>query len=135
MKIEWKKPTWYSMLLAIIIYVGTFSVAFYLGEKKGELNAIIKQAAEISKQDSQKNIINSATFFCENNKNIQAVFFKDKVELTLSDKRNLVLMQAISASGARYTNGDESVVFWNKGDTAFIQEGDTTTFVNCLTTE
>jgi len=41
-------------------------------------------------------------------------------------------MQAISASGARYANTDESIVFWNKGDTAFIQEGDVTTYENCV---
>jgi membrane-bound inhibitor of C-type lysozyme len=29
----------------------------------------------------------------------------------------------LSGSGARYANKDESFVFWNKGDTAFITEG------------
>jgi membrane-bound inhibitor of C-type lysozyme len=29
----------------------------------------------------------------------------------------------MSGSGARYANADESFVFWNKGDTAFITEG------------
>ncbi len=31
MKIQFNKVTWYSCLLAIIIYVGTFGIAFYLG--------------------------------------------------------------------------------------------------------
>jgi len=31
MKIEWNKVTWYSKLAAVIIYVGTFALAFYLG--------------------------------------------------------------------------------------------------------
>ena len=31
MKIEWNKVTWYSKLAAVIIYVGTFAIAFYLG--------------------------------------------------------------------------------------------------------
>ena len=31
--------------------------------------------------------------------------------------------QAMSASGARYANKDETFVFWNKGDTAFVTEG------------
>jgi len=60
--------------------------------------------------------------------------FKDKVEISLSDGRNMVLLQAISASGARYANTDESFVFWTKGDTAFIQEGDVTTYQNCVIT-
>jgi len=77
-------------------------------------------------------VINSVTFNCAENKSIQAIFFKDKVELTLSDGRNMLLSQAISASGARYANNDESFVFWNKGDTAFINEGNKTTYKDCL---
>ncbi|MFA5936739.1 MAG: DUF333 domain-containing protein [Candidatus Paceibacterota bacterium] len=93
-------------------------------------------------QNNQKNItiekptdtvINSATFSCAENKTIQTIFFKDKVELTLSDGRNMLLLQAISASGARYANADESFVFWNKGDTAFIEEEGKTTFKECAT--
>jgi membrane-bound inhibitor of C-type lysozyme len=40
----------------------------------------------------------------------------------------------ISGSGARYANADESIVFWNKGDTAFITEGadDAMTFEDCV---
>lgn len=77
------------------------------------------------------NVINSVTFYCSGNKSIQAIFFADKVELSLSDGRNMLLPQAISASGARYANSDESFVFWNKGNTAFINEGDAATFENC----
>jgi membrane-bound inhibitor of C-type lysozyme len=40
--------------------------------------------------------------------------------------------RAMSASGARYANADESFVFWNKGDTAFITEGEETTFKDCV---
>jgi len=79
-------------------------------------------------------VINQATFYCVENKAIQAIFFSDKVELTLSDGRNMLLNQAVSASGARYANTDESFVFWNKGDTAFVTEGDQTTFKDCATT-
>ncbi|MEZ7820920.1 MAG: MliC family protein [Patescibacteria group bacterium] len=75
--------------------------------------------------------IASAIFFCENNKNIEATFFKNKVELTLNDNRKMSLKQTISASGARYANKDESFVFWNKGDTAFINEGNALTYSNC----
>ena len=79
-------------------------------------------------------IINSVTFSCTGIKTIQALFFEDKVELTLSDGRHMLLLQAISASGARYANTDESFVFWNKGNTAFIEEGNKTTFKDCITT-
>lgn len=75
--------------------------------------------------------IKSVTFGCDNNKKIQTVFYDRKVELALSDSRHLLLLQAISASGARYTNTDQSLVFWNKGSTAFVEEGDKITYQNC----
>jgi membrane-bound inhibitor of C-type lysozyme len=76
-----------------------------------------------------------ATFNCEEGKSIEAAFDngpKPDVRLSLSDGRRLVLPQALSASGARYANGDESIVFWNKGDTAFIEEGGRTTYQGCV---
>ena len=79
-------------------------------------------------------IINSVTFSCAGNKTIQALFFADKVELALSDGRHMLLLQAISASGALYANTDESIVFWNKGNTAFIEENHKTTFKDCIAT-
>ena len=76
--------------------------------------------------------IYSVTFSCAGNKTIQALFFEGKVELTLSYGRHMLLLQAISASGARYANPDESFVFWNKGNTAFIEESHKTTFKDCI---
>jgi len=77
-------------------------------------------------------VINSVVFICALNKNIKADFFKDRVYVSLSDGRNMSLPQVLSGSGARYANFDESLVFWNKGDTAFIDEGNKTTFKDCL---
>jgi membrane-bound inhibitor of C-type lysozyme len=64
-----------------------------------------------------------AIFTCKDGKSIDASFYADKVDLKLSDGRSLSLPQVMSGSGARYANKDESFVFWNKGDTAFITEG------------
>jgi len=77
-----------------------------------------------------------AHFSCDGDKAIDATFVVGNpasVRLTLSDGRTLSLPQALSASGARYASGDESVVFWNKGDTAFIEEGGKTTYAGCAT--
>jgi hypothetical protein len=66
-----------------------------------------------------------ALFRCEAGRTVQAVFSNGttpSVSLLLSDGRRLVLPQTRSGSGARYANADESIVFWNKGDTAFIDE-------------
>jgi membrane-bound inhibitor of C-type lysozyme len=64
-----------------------------------------------------------ATFNCKAGKTIVATFSANAVKLKLSDGRSLTVPQAVSGSGARYANTDESFVFWNKGDTAFITEG------------
>jgi membrane-bound inhibitor of C-type lysozyme len=41
--------------------------------------------------------------------------------------------RVVSASGEKYSTGDDTLVFWNKGKTAFIiEQGGDTTFANCL---
>lgn len=60
--------------------------------------------------------------------------------IMLSDGRAFNLHQTISASGIRYSNGDpftdgsETVVFWSKGDMAFILENDVETYSACIQT-
>lgn len=46
-----------------------------------------------------------------------------RVVLTLEGSRTLTLPQTLSGSGIRYANSDGTMVFWSKGDTAFIEEG------------
>jgi membrane-bound inhibitor of C-type lysozyme len=79
--------------------------------------------------------IASATFKCKDGKSIEATFFADAVDLKLSDGRSMKVPQAMSGSGARYANKDESFVFWNKGDTAFVTEGkdEAMTYSDCVT--
>jgi membrane-bound inhibitor of C-type lysozyme len=79
--------------------------------------------------------IASAAFKCKEGKSIDATFYADAVDLKLSDGRSMKVSQAMSASGARYANKDESFVFWNKGDTAFVTEGkdEAMTYSDCLT--
>lgn len=77
-----------------------------------------------------------ASFNCNAGKTITATFYPtdDKyVDLVLSEGKELSVPHATSASGARYTNKEESFVFWNKGNTAFITENATTTYSNCVT--
>lgn len=75
--------------------------------------------------------ITSVAYACDMNKKIQALYFGSTVEISLSDKRNFLLTQAVSASGIRYTDANESVTFWSKGNTAFLTEGPTTSYNNC----
>ena len=82
---------------------------------------------------SQNDNVISAMFTCAGGKAIGAEFSGDMVALSLSDGRNLTLPHALSADGARYANADESFVFWNKGNTAFIQENGKNTYTDCVT--
>ena len=78
--------------------------------------------------------ISKVKYACADDKTIEATYFPDKVDLILSDGRSISLPQAMSGSGIRYADADESFVFWSKGDTAFATEGDpnTPTFADCL---
>lgn len=91
---------------------------------------IVTQAAQA--QDEKP--VATATFVCADKKSIVAEFYPDEVSLTLSDGRALSLPQVISGSGARYANNDESIVFWNKGNTAFLTEGsdEAMTYKDCV---
>lgn len=127
MKIEFNKVTWYSKFLAIIIFIGTFFLGFWLGQRNEGFNC------EIKAYEKQSQIINTAVFACPENKAIYAEFTKNMVKLKLSDGRELTLPQTISASGARYANNNETFIFWNKGNGAFIEENEFTTYKDCVT--
>lgn len=75
----------------------------------------------------------SAVFACREGKTIEAKFGDSMVHLVLNDGRTMNLVQGISASGARYMNTNETFVFWNKDNVAFIQENAKITFVDCKT--
>ena len=106
------------LLVLIIIISG-----IYLFKISHIEEPIIPKANEV--------IVNSVVFNCLDNKNIKADFYSNKVDIFLSDNRRMTLIQGMSASGVRYTSSDESFVFWNKGNTAFLEEKDVTTFKDC----
>ena len=77
-----------------------------------------------------------ARFACADGRSIAATFLNGKsnsVQLTLSDGRKMTLAQTMSGSGARYANKAKTVVFWNKGNTAFMEERGKTTYADCVT--
>lgn len=121
MKIEWNKVTRFSQEVAIILFVSVYFLGIYLGAQTKEMKIL-----------GQK--INDVVFQCESNKSIHAVFYKNSVHISLSEGIETFLPQTISASGARYANYDESLVFWNKGKTAFVTQGNinSPTYSNCV---
>jgi membrane-bound inhibitor of C-type lysozyme len=81
-------------------------------------------------------VVVHALFHCGAGKTIDAVFSngsRSSVSLVLSDGRSLSLPQSRSASGARYASADQNFVFWNKGNTAFIEENGQPSFSGCST--
>ncbi|MEI6528522.1 MAG: MliC family protein [bacterium] len=121
MKIIWNKVTKFSQIVAIIVFVVVFIFGIYLG-RWAENKTILGYP------------VNSVKFICAEDKTIHADFYMNFVRLDMKNNKVAYLPQTISASGARYANPDESIVFWNKGDTAFITEGDPNnpTYKDCL---
>jgi len=128
--ISFTRVTWYSQIAAIILFVSVFFLGLYLGKMMISIPNV--ETVSTANTDS---IIATATYFCKDNKFISGTFRDNKVDLVLSDRRLLSLSQVISASGARYANLNESFVFWNKGNTAFITEDGEQTFSDCATVE
>jgi membrane-bound inhibitor of C-type lysozyme len=79
--------------------------------------------------------INTAQYTCSQEKIIQASFYEGEARLLFNDGRRVTLPQVAATSGVKYANQDESVVFWSKGNTAFVTEGaaGTETYSNCVT--
>ena len=75
----------------------------------------------------------SVMFACDGAKYIDATWLSETVvHLKLSDKRQFFLPRTTSASGERYANRNETLIFWLKGKTTFIWEKDVETFQNCV---
>jgi len=141
MAIEWNRVTWYSQAVAIILALVIFGLGFWLGQMNGLKQADLTGTMMVgnSRADDTTQmgepVTADVTYACDGGKTAHAIYHASNVQLLLSDGRNLTVPHAISGSGARYANDDESFVFWNKGTTAFITEGlgqaATTTFANC----
>ena len=115
------------------------------------LNNSYKPKTTISTNTDSKtneNLTTNVSFSCDSNKTIKASFYKGptpavalpdqppvptgSVKLSLSDGRSLELPQTISADGGRYASINNSIVFWNKGNSAFIIENNKDTYTGCI---
>lgn len=125
----------YIFLAGVVI----LAAAFVFQSKKADAPII---------QQSMPNgeLIASVTYACDDSKSIAAEYYDREVVqqgqgqppipggtvvLRLSDERTLILPQTISGSGVRYANAGESIIFWNKGNTAMLQEGGEDSYKNC----
>ena len=140
--IEWRHVTWYSQLFAIVLFLDVFGLGFWLGlqdegAKVAMQYAVLQGSTYVQPTQTTQtalagSVISSVSYKCDASKTIEAVFTGNTVNLSLSDGRSENLLQSISADGGRYTNSDESFVFWSKGNGAFITEGSKITFNNCI---
>jgi membrane-bound inhibitor of C-type lysozyme len=89
-----------------------------------------------------------ASYLCNEGKTMEVSFYNGeplvvnpgeppiptgRVDLILSDGRQMNLPQTISASGVRYANQDESFVFWSKGNGALVLESNTEkSYIGCI---
>jgi membrane-bound inhibitor of C-type lysozyme len=110
----------------------TYAVALKISQELG-LQGLPDDDAAAIRANGQGAIL--ASFACDDSKSIRAVFERTpqpRVLLSLSDGRQLALPQVEAASGARYATQDGSLIFWNKGRTAFIEEaGGVHTYAGC----
>ena len=124
------------LIIIAILLVVVAGALFVENRKNHNLKETEPVQNEINTQnETQPDVV--ARFDCPNGAFIDAKFFNQEpnnsVDITLSDGRNYKLPQAISASGARYANADESFVFWNKGDMAFTMENENIVLNECYT--
>ena len=128
--IPWNRVSKYSQALAIILFVGVFTLGFFLG-KAYELRAVRNSLAEFAvapQQQEQRPV--DITFSC-GGVSLVALFSSNTVDITLPDNKHLTLVQKGTGSKSRYVNDDESVIFMNNDKTATLTENGKETYTNC----
>ena len=121
---------WNLLWIAVILAIVYGFVAYIVPA----LQSGPSQATDTQPSPTSANI--QAVYTCDGGKHITATYLNDvgKVNLQLSSGKTILLPHAMSANGARYANADESIVFWNVGNTAFLEENGIQTYANCETT-
>lgn len=131
-------------IIGAIIIIALAAAAYYFGYGMGKgipgeqatSTPAAQETGDVSntppKEDATSGeVVADVGYLCAGKKTIHAVYYKDKVIIELSDGRAAQLPQTVSASGVRYANSNESLVFWSKGPTAFVQEAGKTTYDQC----
>lgn len=76
---------------------------------------------------------NEVTFTCAGGKSMIAIFTRDILALTLSDGRQIRLRESVTDSGIRYRNSEASIELSGIEDDAFLKEGTSITYSDCVT--
>lgn len=118
----------------VVVIIGAVGVFIYLPKEPAP-----KPVVEVPQPEAPKPI-NTVSYQCEAGKTVSAAYFapqegndKGSVTLTLEGGKTMELAQVVSADGARYANGDESFVFWSKGNTVLVLENNIeATYKGCI---
>jgi membrane-bound inhibitor of C-type lysozyme len=99
-----------------------------------------------AQKDVSQKFVAEAYYQCDSAKQLKARYFKGPtatvtpgeppspsglVELTLNDGALLLLPQTLSGSGIRYASPNEKIIFWSKGENAFVTENEKETYSDC----
>ncbi|MCL4374855.1 MliC family protein [Patescibacteria group bacterium] len=122
------------MLAGLIVVL--FVIAMAVGQRKQTQPPQPDGASTASSSANLTQTAKKVTFDCPDGRAIIATFHLPKdetVDIDLGDGKVITLKHALAASGARYSNADESYVFWNKGNAAFIEQNGKIVHDNCVT--
>lgn len=114
-----------SLILVIVIILAIISIttAFLLTNQKEEVP---------SENNEPSGMIDYITFSCPSGEDIKINYEDDISEATVLFKNEEYnLQRARSASGSRYTNEDESIVFWEHQGEAKLEVNGETIAENC----
>lgn len=136
------KPLWQGVI-AVLLVASFFSIAGVVGyQLYGEgihfdipdylLPAGWATTTERVAENDPLSEYAGTLFECEGGKALKVELGNGNVRLALSDGRQVSLPQSASSDGERYTNANESFVFWNKGITAYVEENGVQTYASCL---
>lgn len=115
------------LLIAVALVIAVFAFMYFYKAN------VTKVSAPVDVTPTPYDV--SVTYTCPNGDKIPATFNNSEgtVSFTLPGQAEMTLPHAISADGARYANEDESVVFWNVGNSIMVMQNGVTTYENCVT--
>jgi membrane-bound inhibitor of C-type lysozyme len=125
------------LIIALIVIGGAI---YFLNNRSSLDDGVMEnETADVIEDDSvieEDQVVQdleSTSFVCADNKTINAEFndANDIVTLNLSDDGELVLARSASGSGTRYINRDETIIFWNQGESSYLEEDGVETYTNC----
>jgi len=125
------------VLIILLVSVGSYFLINNLNNDTPSAAQTIAEEdlAELTAEPTRTPSL-EANFTCNDNKSLEVAFYNEgdfpSANLVMSDGTSVLLYQVESASGARYANSDESIVFFNSGNEAFVEENGEMSYEDCV---